>query len=111
MKFYKNYFCCHINTIHQALNIQKICLVKKILPIFFIDYTMINRLGPDWILSFNHILIKEFKKEKFKIFIDCKKNYGLFINLVDKKIDYLKVDGNKKTLLRLKSISDKKRLL
>ena len=71
---------------------------------------MINKLGPDWIFSFSNILTKEFKKKKFKLFIDCKKNYGLFINLVNKEIDYLKVDGDRKTLLRLKSISNKKKV-
>ena len=110
MKQYKNYFCCHINTVHQALEIQKICLIKNLLPIFFIDYKIINKLGSDWIISFNQILINEIKKKKFKIFIDCRKNYGLFIDLVNKEIDYLKVVGDKETLLRLKSISDKKKV-
>ena len=34
----------------------------------------------------------------------------MFIDLVNKEIDYLKVVGDKETLLRLKSISDKKKV-
>ena len=52
-------------------------------------------------------LNKIFKK-KFKLFVDCKKNYGLFINLVEQKIDYLKVDAKKETYKKLKSNCKKK---
>ena len=42
--------------------------------------------------------------------MDCRINYGLFINLVHNKIDYLKVSGNKETLLRLTQIAEKNKI-
>ena len=49
-------------------------------------------------------------KNTFKLFVDCRINYGLFINLVHNKIDYLKVSGNKETLLRLTQIAEKNKI-
>ena len=36
--------------------------------------------------------------------MDVKKNYGLFINLVENKIDYIKVDANTNMLKKLNEI-------
>ena len=66
---------------------------------------MINGFGPDLIKEFNNLLEQKFSKKKFKLFVDCKKNYGLFINLVEQKIDYLKVDAEKETFKRLNQIA------
>ena len=68
---------------------------------------MINGLGLDWIKEFNNLLEHKFSTKKFKLFVDCKKNYGLFINLVEQKIDYLKVDAEKETFKRLNQIAKK----
>ena len=38
------------------------------------------------------------------------KNYGLFINLVGQKIDYLKVNGDNNILFRLKQIAQKNKI-
>jgi hypothetical protein len=43
--------------------------------------------------------------------VDCKKNYGLFINLVEQKIDYLKVDAKKETYKKLNQIAKKNKVL
>jgi len=66
--------------------------------------------GPDWIVEFRNLLLKNFNKNKFKFFIDCKKNYGLFLNLVQQKIDFLKVEGDKNTLIRLAQIAQKNKI-
>ena len=92
MKSNKNNFCVKVNTIHQALKIISICKNNKIVPIFFIRFYLINGFGPDWIIEFRNLLLKKFNKNSFKLFVDCKKNYGLFINLVNHKIDYLGLD-------------------
>ena len=42
---------------------------------------MINGFGSDWLKEFNILLEKRFSKKTFKMYVDCKKNYGLFINL------------------------------
>ena len=110
MKSHKKYFCFKVNTIHQALKILFICKNNKIVPIFFIQFYIINGFGPDWIIEFRNLLLKNFSKNTFKIFTDCKKNYGLFINLVHNKIDYLKVNGDKNTLLRLSQIAKKNKI-
>ena len=71
---------------------------------------MINGFGSDWLKEFNILLEKLFSKKKFKMYVDCKKNYGLFINLVEQKIDYLKVDAKKETLKRLNQIAKKNKV-
>ena len=71
---------------------------------------MINGLGPDWIKEFNDLLKQKFSKKKFKLFVDCKKNYGLFINLVEQKIDYLKIDAETETYKRLNQIAKKNKV-
>ena len=110
MKSDKIHFCFNINTLNQALEILSICQIKKIMPIFFVKFYLINRFGPDWIVEFRNLLLKKFNNNKFKLFIDCKKNYGLFINLVQQKIDYLKIEGDKKTLIRLDQIAQKNKI-
>ena len=72
---------------------------------------MVNGFGPDWIKEFNNLLEQKFSKKKFKLFVDCKKNYALFINLVEQKIDYLKVDAKKETYNRLKQIANRNKVL
>ena len=71
---------------------------------------MINGFGPDWLREFNNLLQQKFTKKNFKLFVDCKKNYGLFINLVEQKIDYLKVDAKKETYQRLNQIAKKNKV-
>ena len=71
---------------------------------------MVNGFGPDWIKEFNNLLKQKFSKKKFKLFVDCKKNYGLFINLVEQKIDYLKIDAKKGTYKRLNQIAKKNKV-
>ena len=110
MKSNKIYFCFKVNTVYQALKITSICKNNKIVPIFFIQFYIINGFGPNWIIEFQNLLLKKFSKNTFKLFVDCRINYGLFIYLVRNKIDYLKVNGDKDTLLRLTQIANKKKI-
>ena len=71
---------------------------------------MINGFGSDWLKEFNILLEKRFSKKTFKMYVDCKMNYGLFINLVEQKIDYLKVDAKKETLKRLSQIAKRNKV-
>ena len=71
---------------------------------------MINGMGSDWLKEFNILLKQQFSKKTFKMYVDCKKNYGLFINLVEQKIDYLKVDAKNETLKRLNQIASKNKV-
>ena len=110
MKSNKRYFSFKVNTIQQALKIMSICKNNNVLPIFFIQFYIINGFGPDWIIEFRNLLLKKFSKNTFKLFVDCRINYGLFINLVHNKIDYLKASGDKDTLLRLTQIAKKNKI-
>ena len=110
MKSNNKYYCFKINTIHQALKILPICQDNKIIPVVFIQFYIINGFGPNWIIEFRNLLLKKFSKNTFKLFVDCRINYGLFINLVHNKIDYLKVSGDKDTLLRLTQIAKKNKI-
>ena len=110
MKSNKAYYCFNINNIHQALEIILICKNYNIIPIFFIKFYIINGFGPDWITEFRNLLLKKFNKKDYKILIDCNKNYGLFINLVHQKIDFLQVNADLKTLSRLKNIAKKNKV-
>ena len=110
MKFNKNYLFVSINNIHQAFKILFLCEKKNYLPIFCIKFHLINGLGPEWIKEFKNLLLERFKSNNFKILIDCKNNYGLFINLVNQKIDFLQVKANSNTLSRLKNISKKNKV-
>ncbi len=99
-----------INSYEQAVNLIIICQKRKIFPIIYIKYFMINGFGPDWLREFNNLLQQKFTKKNFKLFVDCKKNYGLLINLVEQKIDYLKVDAKKETYQRLNQIAKKNKV-
>ena len=110
MKSNKVYFCFKVNTVNQACKIISICQNNKIIPIFFIQFYIINGFGPDWIIEFRNLLLQKFSKNTFKLFVDCRINFGLFINLVHNKIDYLKVSGDKDTLLRLTQIAKKNKI-
>ena len=99
-----------INSYNQAVNIIINCQKRKIFPIIYIKYFMINGLGTEWIKELNNLLEQKFSRKKFKVFVDCKKNYGLFISLVEQKIDYLKVDAEKETFKRLNQIAKKNKV-
>ena len=105
MSFNKKIFA--INSYYQAFKTINSCHSRKIFPIIFIKYFIIDGFGVDWFKEFNNLLEKKFSRKKFKVFVDCKKNYGLFISLVEQKIDYLKVDAEKDTFKRLNQIAKK----
>ena len=110
MKLNKDYYCFNVNNICQAQKVTLSCKNYKIIPIFFIKFYLINGFGPDWIVEFRNLLLKKFNKKNFKIFVDCRKNYGLFIHLVQQKIDFLQVKGKNNTLKRLKQIARKNKI-
>ena len=97
--------CITINSYYQAAKIIKICKKNKIVPILFIKYYLINGLGIHWLHELINMLQKEFKPKDFKIYVEAKKNYGLFIDLVEQKINYISVQANQGTLKRLQQIA------
>ena len=110
MKNKNNFKCFSVASLKQSLSIIKICKIKDINPIFFIDFYIIDRFGIDWLIEYRSLLKEQLKKNQFKIYVNCNKNYGLFISLVKHNFDYLKIKGDKETLFRLKDIANKNKI-
>ena len=110
MKLKKNYLFFNVKNIHQAIEVISICRKNKILSVICIKFYVAKGFGPDWILEFRNLLLEKFNRKTFKVLVDCRKNYGLFINLVQQQLDFLQVKGDLKTLSRLKSIAKKNKV-
>ena len=110
MKNKNNFKCFSVSSLKQSLRIIKVCKIKDINPIFFIDFYIIDRFGIDWLIEYRSLLKEQLKKNQFKIYVNCNKNYGLFISLVKHNFDYLKIKGDKETLFRLKDIANKNKI-
>ena len=107
----KKKYCLLINTYYQSTEILNIYKNSKIIPIFYFKYNLINKLSVDWLLELISMLENQFGFKKFQTYVEVKNNYGLFINLVEKKINYLKVKANKETFAKLKSIAKSNKVL
>ena len=59
----------------------------------------------NWLSGIKDMLEKDFKNKKFKIFVDVKDNYGLFMSLIESKINFIKVNANKSMLKKLEEIA------
>lgn len=103
--------CFNINSYYQASEIVSFCSKNKIVPILFVKYFIINGFGPDWIKELKRLLTNQFSTKKFKLYADSKKNYSLYINLVEQKIDFIKVDSDPETFIKLKQIAKKNKVL
>ena len=107
----KNKYVFAVNSYQKAVDAIQSCINNRYFPIIYIKFFIINGLGPEWIKELNFLLEKKFSKKNFKIYVDCKKNYGLFISLVDQKISYIKINADKKTFKRLNEIAQKNKVL
>ena len=99
--------CFNVNNLNQALEALSVKKTNKKVTFFYIKYFLIDRFGLDWIIEFRNLLLKKYNRKQFEFVIDCKKNYALFIYLVQKKFNYLCINADKRTLLRLKNIAKK----
>jgi len=104
--------CCFaFNSYHQAFEILTTLKKKKIFFVFYIKYYLISGLGIDWIVELKNMLQDDFKSKDFKMYVEVKKNYGLFISLVEKKINFIKLNANEETLKKLKEIGKLNKVL
>ena len=106
----KNY-CFTINSYYQASEIITICKKNKIVPTLFIKYYIINGFGIDWLHELKNMIKNKFKSKDFKTYVEVKKDYGLFITLVEEKINYISVKANRETLIRLQQIAKLNKVL
>ena len=79
-------FCYSVSSYDEAVQILNFFKKEKKIIILFIKYYLVSGLGVDWILELKNMLKKKFISKKFKIFVDIKKDYGIFINLVDNSL-------------------------
>ena len=78
---------------------------------FFINNKLINDLGIEWLNSLRNMLITQKKLKNFKLYVDVKNNYGLFISLVEKGIDYIKIETSKENISKIKEIAKLNKVL
>ena len=104
-------YCFSINNYKQSLEILNIYKNLNIIPILHFKYNLVNRFSSDWLMELINMLEKQHGTKKFKTYVDVKKNYGLFINLVEKKINFLEVNASREMLTKLKSIANVNKVL
>ena len=100
-----------INTLEEAENIILESKIYKITPILYLKKYFLIGFGSDFILTFQDILTSKFGKSSFKLFVDCGFNQSLTIQLANKKVNYLKLNGNSIILSKIKNITEKNRVL
>ena len=106
----KNYCFSFTNYNHTA-EIIKSCNNKNIRPILFINNKLISDLGIEWLNSLDVMLNTQKKLKNYKLYVDVKKNYGLFISLVEKGIDYIKIETSKENINKIKEIAKLNKVL
>ena len=100
----KNYCFSFTNYNHTA-EIIKTCNNKNIKPVLFINNKLISNLGIEWLHSLDVMLNTQKKLKNYKLYVDVKKNYGLFISLVEKGIDYIKIETSEENISKIKEIA------
>ena len=106
----KNYCFSFTNYNHTA-EIIKTCNNKNIKPVLFINNKLISDLGIEWLNSLDVMLNTQKKIKNYKLYVDVKKNYGLFISLVEKGIDYIKIETSKENISKIKEIAKLNKVL
>ena len=106
----KNYCFSFTNYNHTA-EIIKTCNNKNIKPVLFINNKLITDLGIEWLNSLDVMLNTQKKLKNYKLYVDVKKNYGLFISLVEKGIDYIKIETSKENISKIKEIAKLNKVL
>jgi len=107
---FKNYCFSFTNYNHTA-EIIKTCNNKNIKPVLFINNKLISDLGIEWLNSLDVMLITKKKIKNYKLYVDVKKNYGLFISLTEKGIDYIKIETSKENIKKIKEIAKLNKVL
>ena len=106
----KNYCFSFTNYNHTA-EIIKNCNNTNLKPVLFINNKLISGLGVDMLNTMMTILNTQKKLKNFKLYVDVKKNYGLFISLVEKRIDYIKIETSKENINKIKEIAKLNKVL
>ena len=104
-------YCFSFNNYNHTAEIIKNCNNTNLKPVLFINNKLISGLGVDWLNSLRTMLNTQKKLKNFKLYVDVKKNYGLFISLVEKRIDYIKIETSKENINKIKEIAKLNKVL
>ena len=104
-------YCFTFTTYNEAIEILKISKRVNIIPIFFFKYKLIDGLGIDWLMETKEMLKGKINNKKIEFYVDVKKNYGIFLNLVEKKINYIKVKADINMIKKLNEIAKLNKVL
>ena len=104
-------YCFSFTNYNHSAEIIKNCNNTNLKPILFINNKLISGLGVDWLNSLRTMLNTQKKLKNFKLYVDVKKNYGLFISLVEKRIDYIKIETSKENISKIKEIAKLNKVL
>ena len=108
----KNKFICFaVNTLKQAEETIKEANKNNIKPIIFIKYYIVKGFGIDWIKTLQLLLASSFSQNSFKLYVDANTDYGLSIELISIKINYIKLRCNHKIIKKINQIAKKNRVL
>ena len=108
----KNKFICFaVNTLKQAEETIQIANKNNIKPIIFIKYYIVKGFGVDWIKTLQLLLASSFPQNSFKLYVDANTDYGLSIELIGIKINYIKLRCNNKILKKINQIAKKNKVL
>ena len=98
-------YCFSFTNYNHTAEIIKNCNNTNLKPVLFINNKLISGLGVDWLNSLRTMLNTQKKLKNFKLYVDVKKNYGLFISLVEKGIDYIKIETSEENISKIKEIA------
>ena len=108
----KNKFICFaVNTLKQAEETIKEANKNNIKPIIFIKYYIVKGFGIDWIKTLQLLLASSFSQNSFKLYVDANTDYGLSIELISIKINYVKLRSNHKIIKKINQIAKKNKVL
>ena len=108
----KNKFICFaVNTLKQAEETIKEANKNNIKPIIFIKYYIVKGFGIDWIKTLQLLLASSFSQNSFKLYVDANTDYGLSIELISIKINYIKLRCNHKIIKKINQIAKKNKVL
>ena len=108
----KNKFICFaVNTLQQAKETIKEANKNNIKPIIFIKYYIVKGFGVDWIKALQLLLASSFSQNSFKLYVDANTDYGLSIELINIKINYIKLRCNHQIAKKINQIAKKNRVL
>ena len=103
--------CFAVNTLKQAEETIKEANRNNIKPIIFIKYYIVKGFGIDWIKTLQLLLASSFSQNSFKLYVDANTDYGLSIELISIKINYIKLRCNHKIIKKINQIAKKNKVL